>query len=189
MDERHAWSENKLHNWLGALSSCDLKTGLALSLLRMGPVFLVCCGDVLFSCGSATDAGPTLINTYAIDDFPMSHTGEIKNCSQAVTGFFASMLTYPFVLVSNLMAVNDCGWLAASLPMLQYIQPGWTACRSPEPRGKHEQRQQFIFSRKLPVGKTYAIDPEEIFFKSNYLHRITLLIIDIGLNGGGSLAI
>lgn len=68
----------------------------------------------------------------------MSHTGEIKNCSQAVTGvsltsavaahqqsvydeldlimvvlpffqFFASMLTYPFVLVSNLMAVNNCG--------------------------------------------------------------------------------
>lgn len=23
--------------------------------------------------------------------------------------FFASMLTYPFVLVSNLMAVNNCG--------------------------------------------------------------------------------
>lgn len=68
----------------------------------------------------------------------MSHTGEIKNCSQAVTGvsrslpfiavslyiylvcssylcsapfyqFFASMLTYPFVLVSNIMAVNNCG--------------------------------------------------------------------------------
>ena len=25
--------------------------------------------------------------------------------------FFASMLTYPFVLVSNLMAVNNCGWV------------------------------------------------------------------------------
>uniref|UniRef100_I3JK39 Mitochondrial carrier homolog 2 n=1 Tax=Oreochromis niloticus TaxID=8128 RepID=I3JK39_ORENI len=33
-----------------------------------------------------------LINTYAIDD-----------------SFFASMLTYPFVLVSNIMAVNNCG--------------------------------------------------------------------------------
>lgn len=67
----------------------------------------------------------------------MSHTSEIKNCSQAVTGvslggespsgrrklvlftqmfiffwqFFANMLTYPFVLVSNLMAVNNCGWV------------------------------------------------------------------------------
>ncbi|KAK2100460.1 Mitochondrial carrier 2 [Saguinus oedipus] len=33
-----------------------------------------------------------LVNTYALD-----------------SGFFASMLTYPFVLVSNLMAVNNCG--------------------------------------------------------------------------------
>lgn len=26
------------------------------------------------------------------------------------------MLTYPFVLVSNIMAVNNCGWVAASPP-------------------------------------------------------------------------
>lgn len=76
--------------------------------------------------------------TLLISPTQMSHTGEMKNCSQAVTGvsltlavvvhrqsvydklnlimvvlpffqFFASMLTYPFVLVSNLMAVNNCG--------------------------------------------------------------------------------
>lgn len=29
--------------------------------------------------------------------------------SQFSLQFFASMLTYPFVLVSNLMAVNNCG--------------------------------------------------------------------------------
>uniref|UniRef100_A0A4W5P315 Mitochondrial carrier homolog 2 n=1 Tax=Hucho hucho TaxID=62062 RepID=A0A4W5P315_9TELE len=72
-----------------------------------------------------------LINTYAIDD-SMSHTGEIKNCSQAVTGFFASMLTYPFVLVSNLMAGNM-------------------------------SRGNSLFFRKLPVGKTYAIDQKRFF--------------------------
>uniref|UniRef100_A0AAV2J7S8 Uncharacterized protein n=1 Tax=Knipowitschia caucasica TaxID=637954 RepID=A0AAV2J7S8_KNICA len=38
----------------------------------------------------------------------MSYTGEIKNGSQAVTGFFASRLAHPFVLLSNLMAVNNC---------------------------------------------------------------------------------
>ncbi|KAH0514343.1 Mitochondrial carrier-like protein 2 [Microtus ochrogaster] len=36
-----------------------------------------------------------------------------KECSssfdQVIKEFFASMLTYPFVLVSNLMAVNNCG--------------------------------------------------------------------------------
>ncbi|KAJ0056563.1 hypothetical protein NL108_010370, partial [Boleophthalmus pectinirostris] len=67
-----------------------------------------------------------LINTYAIDD-SMSHTGEIKNCSQAVTGFFASMLTYPFVLVSNLMAVNNCG-LAGGLPPYASVYPTWVDC-------------------------------------------------------------
>uniref|UniRef100_A0A3B1J8P8 Mitochondrial carrier homolog 2 n=1 Tax=Astyanax mexicanus TaxID=7994 RepID=A0A3B1J8P8_ASTMX len=69
-----------------------------------------------------------LINTYAIDD-SMSHTGEIKNCSQAVTGFFASMLTYPFVLVSNLMAVNNCG-LAGGLPPYAAVYPTWLDCWS-----------------------------------------------------------
>ncbi|NXU56961.1 MTCH2 protein, partial [Turnix velox] len=39
----------------------------------------------------------------------VSSMTEMKSYSQAVTGFFASMLTYPFVLVSNLMAVNNCG--------------------------------------------------------------------------------
>uniref|UniRef100_A0A8C1BDT8 Mitochondrial carrier homolog 2 n=2 Tax=Cyprinus carpio TaxID=7962 RepID=A0A8C1BDT8_CYPCA len=68
------------------------------------------------------------INTYAIDD-STSHTGEIKNCSQAVTGFFASMLTYPFVLVSNLMAVNNCG-LAGGLPPYAAIYPNWLHCWS-----------------------------------------------------------
>ncbi|GCB76812.1 hypothetical protein scyTo_0021034, partial [Scyliorhinus torazame] len=38
-----------------------------------------------------------------------SQIGELRSYSQAVTGFLASMLTYPFVLVSNLMAVNNCG--------------------------------------------------------------------------------
>ncbi|XP_073869747.1 mitochondrial carrier homolog 2 isoform X4 [Macaca fascicularis] len=49
-----------------------------------------------------------LVNTYALDS-GVSTMNEMKSYSQAVTGFFASMLTYPFVLVSNLMAVNNCG--------------------------------------------------------------------------------
>ncbi|KAH0621183.1 hypothetical protein JD844_022238, partial [Phrynosoma platyrhinos] len=49
-----------------------------------------------------------LINTYALEN-GVSTMSEMKSYSQAVTGFFASMLTYPFVLVSNLMAINSCG--------------------------------------------------------------------------------
>uniref|UniRef100_A0A673XAV2 Mitochondrial carrier homolog 2 n=1 Tax=Salmo trutta TaxID=8032 RepID=A0A673XAV2_SALTR len=102
-----------------------------------------------------------LINTYAIDD-SMSHTGEIKNCSQAVTGFFASMLTYPFVLVSNLMAVNDCG-LAGGLPPYASIYPTWVDCWRHLSLEGNMSRGNSLFFRKLPVGKTYAIDQKRFF--------------------------
>uniref|UniRef100_A0AAR2LSP5 Mitochondrial carrier homolog 2 n=1 Tax=Pygocentrus nattereri TaxID=42514 RepID=A0AAR2LSP5_PYGNA len=100
-----------------------------------------------------------LINTYAIDD---SVSLEIKNCSQAVTGFLASMLTYPFVLVSNLMAVNNCG-LAGGLPPYAPIYPTWLDCWSHLSREGNMSRGNSLFFRKLPVGKTYAIDQKRFF--------------------------
>ncbi|XP_066509165.1 mitochondrial carrier homolog 2-like [Hoplias malabaricus] len=101
------------------------------------------------------------INTYAVDD-SMSHTGEIKNCSQAVTGFFASMLTYPFVLVSNLMAVNNCG-LAGGLPPYAGIYPTWVDCWRHLSREGNMSRGNSLFFRKLPVGKMYAIDQKRFY--------------------------
>ncbi|KAF4111008.1 mitochondrial carrier homolog 2 isoform X1 [Onychostoma macrolepis] len=101
------------------------------------------------------------INTYAIDD-STSHTGEIKNCSQAVTGFFASMLTYPFVLVSNLMAVNNCG-LAGGLPPYAAVYPNWLHCWSHLSREGNMSRGNSLFFRKLPAGKTYAIEQKRFF--------------------------
>uniref|UniRef100_A0AAQ5YQI2 Mitochondrial carrier homolog 2 n=1 Tax=Amphiprion ocellaris TaxID=80972 RepID=A0AAQ5YQI2_AMPOC len=102
-----------------------------------------------------------LINTYAIDD-SMSHTGEIKNCSQAVTGFFASMLTYPFVLVSNLMAVNNCG-LVGGLPPYASVYPTWVDCWRHLSREGNMSRGNSLFFRKLPAGKMYAIDQKRFF--------------------------
>ncbi|KAI3376774.1 hypothetical protein L3Q82_000379 [Scortum barcoo] len=87
-----------------------------------------------------------LINTYAIDD-SMSHTGEIKNCSQAVTGFFASMLTYPFVLVSNLMAVNNCG-LGGGLPPYASVYPTWVDC------WRHLSREENVTGLKSVYYRT-----------------------------------
>ncbi|XP_056089802.1 mitochondrial carrier homolog 2 [Rhinichthys klamathensis goyatoka] len=101
------------------------------------------------------------INTYTIDD-STSHTGEIKNCSQAVTGFFASMLTYPFVLVSNLMAVNNCG-LAGGLPPYAAIYPNWLHCWGHLSREGNMSRGNSLFFRKLPAGKMYAIEQKRFF--------------------------
>uniref|UniRef100_A0A8C7XN62 Mitochondrial carrier homolog 2 n=1 Tax=Oryzias sinensis TaxID=183150 RepID=A0A8C7XN62_9TELE len=102
-----------------------------------------------------------LINTYTIDD-SMNHKGEIKNCSQAATGFLASMLTYPFVLVSNLMAINNCG-LAGGLPPYASIYPSWVDCWRHLSREGNMGRGNSLFFRKLPAGKMYAIEQKRFF--------------------------
>ncbi|XP_061592926.1 mitochondrial carrier homolog 2 [Cololabis saira] len=102
-----------------------------------------------------------VINTYAIDD-SMNYTGEMKNCSQAVTGFFASMLTYPFVLVSNLMAVNNCG-LAGGLPPYAAVYPTWVDCWRHLSREGNMGRGNSLFFRKLPAGKMYALEQKRFF--------------------------
>nr|XP_020469374.1 mitochondrial carrier homolog 2 [Monopterus albus] len=102
-----------------------------------------------------------LINTYAIDD-SMSHAGEVRSCSQAGSGFFASMLTYPFVLVSNLMAVNNCG-LAGGLPPYASVYPTWVDCWRHLSREGNMCRGNSLFFRKLPAGKMYAVGQKRFF--------------------------
>ncbi|KAF4094439.1 hypothetical protein AMELA_G00014980 [Ameiurus melas] len=101
------------------------------------------------------------INSYAIDD-SMTRTSEMKNCSQAATGFFASMLTYPFVLVSNLMTVNNCG-LAGGLPPYAETYKTWLDCWRHLSREGNMSRGNSLFFRKVPVGKMYAIDQKRFF--------------------------
>ncbi|XP_037547289.1 mitochondrial carrier homolog 2 [Nematolebias whitei] len=101
------------------------------------------------------------INTYVIDD-SMSHTGELKSCSQAVTGLFASILTYPFALVSSLMAVNNCG-LAGGLPPYAAVYPTWVDCWRHLSREGNMSRGNSVLFRKLPVGKRYAFDQKRFF--------------------------
>ncbi|KAF7687875.1 mitochondrial carrier homolog 2 [Silurus meridionalis] len=94
------------------------------------------------------------INSYALDD-SMSHTSELKNCSQAATGFFASMLTYPFVLVSNMMAINNCG-LAGGLPPYAESYHTWIDCWRHLSQEGNMSRGNSLFFRKVPAGKLYS---------------------------------
>ncbi|NXQ04262.1 MTCH2 protein, partial [Vidua macroura] len=119
-----------------------------------------------------------LINTYALENGvgsaprsrPQSHFGgiqvllllpqvstmtEMKSYSQAVTGFFASMLTYPFVLVSNLMAVNNCGLAGGLLPYAPTYS-SWLDCWSQLHREGNMSRGNSLFFRKVPAGKRYV---------------------------------
>uniref|UniRef100_A0A2K6TR59 Mitochondrial carrier 2 n=1 Tax=Saimiri boliviensis boliviensis TaxID=39432 RepID=A0A2K6TR59_SAIBB len=86
-----------------------------------------------------------LVNTYALDSGVCCDLGEI--CLFSILQFFASMLTYPFVLVSNLMAVNNCGinlWLVLKK-------------KGGERKG-NMSRGNSLFFRKVPFGKTYCCD-------------------------------
>lgn len=98
-------------------------------------------GDIsLWLCNSLA----YLINTYALDS-GVSTMNEMKSYSQAVTGFFASMLTYPFVLISNLMAINNCG-LAGGSPPYSPIYTSWIDCWCMQQKaGNKSPRKQLVF--------------------------------------------
>uniref|UniRef100_A0A8C3BKK2 Mitochondrial carrier 2 n=1 Tax=Cairina moschata TaxID=8855 RepID=A0A8C3BKK2_CAIMO len=94
-----------------------------------------------------------LINTYALENGVSM--AEMKSYSQAVTGFFASMLTYPFVLVSNLMAVNNCGLAGGLLPYAPTYS-SWLDCWSQLHKEGNMSRGNSLFFRKVPAGKRYV---------------------------------
>ncbi|XP_032805249.1 mitochondrial carrier homolog 2 isoform X1 [Petromyzon marinus] len=91
-----------------------------------------------------------LINTYALD----GTAKEVKGYTQAITGFFASIVTYPFVLVANLMAVNNCGLAGGSLP---YAPPysNWLACWSSLSTQGQLKRGSSLFFRKAVLNSDF----------------------------------
>uniref|UniRef100_A0A3P8VAV3 Mitochondrial carrier homolog 2 n=1 Tax=Cynoglossus semilaevis TaxID=244447 RepID=A0A3P8VAV3_CYNSE len=102
-----------------------------------------------------------LINTYAIDD-SVGHFKYRPVLQASLKTFFASMLTYPFVLVSNLMAVNNCG-LAGGLPPYASVYPTWVDCWRHLSKEGNMSRGNSLFFRKLPAGKMYAIEQKRFF--------------------------
>lgn len=66
------------------------------------------------------------INTYAVDD-NFSQASVIRSYTKFMIGIAVSMLTYPFLLVGDLMAVNNCG-LRAGLPPYAPAFTSWIHC-------------------------------------------------------------
>ncbi|XP_069750622.1 mitochondrial carrier homolog 2 isoform X2 [Narcine bancroftii] len=99
-----------------------------------------------------------VINTYILEPSSQgSQIGELRSYSQAVTGFVASMMTYPFVLVSNLMAVNNCG-LVGGLPPYAAVYTSWIDCWCQLSREGSMSRGNSLFFRKAPAGRIYIND-------------------------------
>ncbi|NXA42493.1 MTCH2 protein, partial [Eudromia elegans] len=111
-----------------------------------------------------------LINTYALENgvwgslLGARATGRSQRawgCQVLLTTsasplqFFASMLTYPFVLVSNLMAINNCGLAGGLLPYAP-IYSSWLDCWSQLHKEGNMSRGNSLFFRKVPTGKRYV---------------------------------
>ncbi|KAM3658941.1 mitochondrial carrier homolog 1 isoform X1 [Ammospiza nelsoni] len=96
------------------------------------------------------------INTYAVDD-NFSQASVIRSYTKFVMGIAVSMLTYPFLLVGDLMAVNNCG-LRAGLPPYAPAFASWIHCwRYLSAQGQLFRGSSLLF-RRAPVPASFPMD-------------------------------
>ncbi|XP_015274942.1 PREDICTED: mitochondrial carrier homolog 1 [Gekko japonicus] len=108
-------------------------------------VFLWCCNLLAH-----------FINTYAVDD-NFNQASVIRSYTKFVMGIAVSMLTYPFLLVGDLMAVNNCG-LRAGLPPYTPVFSSWIHCwRHLSAQGQLFRGSSLLFRRASPSA-TFLFD-------------------------------
>uniref|UniRef100_A0A8B9UUX9 Mitochondrial carrier 1 n=1 Tax=Anas zonorhyncha TaxID=75864 RepID=A0A8B9UUX9_9AVES len=97
------------------------------------------------------------INTYAVDD-NFSQASVIRSYTKFVMGIAMSMLTYPFLLVGDLMAVNNCG-LRAGLPPYAPVFTSWIHCwRYLSAQGQLFRGSSLVFRRAPMQAACFPID-------------------------------
>ncbi|XP_003473717.3 mitochondrial carrier homolog 1, partial [Cavia porcellus] len=128
-------------------------------------------GDVVFLWGCNLLAH--FINAYLVDDSVSDSPGGLGNdqnpgsqFSQAlairsytkfVMGIAVSMLTYPFLLVGDLMAVNNCG-LQAGLPPYSPVFKSWIHCwKHLSVQGQLFRGSSLLF-RRVSSGSCFALE-------------------------------
>ncbi|KAM6976413.1 mitochondrial carrier homolog 2 [Aplochiton taeniatus] len=101
-------------------------------------IFLWCCNILAH-----------FINAYSVDD-NFSQAPAVRSYTKFVMGIAVSVLTYPFMLVADLMAVNNCG-LAAGLPPNSPIFKSWVHCWSHLSQKGQLFRGSSFFFRRVPM--------------------------------------
>ncbi|XP_077368042.1 mitochondrial carrier homolog 1-like isoform X2 [Festucalex cinctus] len=136
--------EVKYSGLLCSISSIFQEEGVAGFYVGLMPhvlgevVFLWCCNLLAH-----------FINTYAVDD-SLSQASALRSYTKFVMGFAVSILTYPFMLVADVMAVNNCG-LAAGLPPHSPIFTSWLHCWKDLSRRGLLFRGSSFLSRRVPA--------------------------------------
>lgn len=75
---------------------------------------------------------------------------ELRSYSQGISQYFVSIITYPFHLVSNMMAINGTN-LAAGQPPLMPLYSSWTECWIDLGKKGLKSRGSSLFRRSLPA--------------------------------------
>nr|AAH26436.1 Mtch1 protein [Mus musculus] len=111
-------------------------------------------GDVVFLWGCNLLAH--FINAYLVDD-SFSQALAIRSYTKFVMGIAVSMLTYPFLLVGDLMAVNNCG-LRAGLPPYSPVFKSWIHCwKYLSVQGQLFRGSSLLF-RRVSSGSCFALE-------------------------------
>ncbi|XP_036623879.1 mitochondrial carrier homolog 1 [Trichosurus vulpecula] len=111
-------------------------------------------GDVVFLWGCNLLAH--FINAYLVDD-SFSQALAVRSYTKFVMGIAVSMLTYPFLLVGDLMAVNNCG-LLAGLPPYSPVFKSWIHCwRYLSMQGQLFRGSSLLF-RRISAASNFSID-------------------------------
>uniref|UniRef100_A0A8Q3WKF6 Mitochondrial carrier 1 n=1 Tax=Homo sapiens TaxID=9606 RepID=A0A8Q3WKF6_HUMAN len=111
-------------------------------------------GDVVFLWGCNLLAH--FINAYLVDD-SFSQALAIRSYTKFVMGIAVSMLTYPFLLVGDLMAVNNCG-LQAGLPPYSPVFKSWIHCwKYLSVQGQLFRGSSLLF-RRVSSGSCFALE-------------------------------
>lgn len=96
------------------------------------------------------------INTYVVDE-SFSQASAVRSYTKFVMGIAVSVLTYPFMLVADLMAVSNCG-LAAGLPPHSPVFKSWLHCWTHLSHKGHLFRGSSFFFRRVPVTSLSSIE-------------------------------
>ncbi|XP_033825670.1 mitochondrial carrier homolog 1-like isoform X3 [Periophthalmus magnuspinnatus] len=96
------------------------------------------------------------INTYAEDD-TFSQASAIRSYTKFVMNIAVNVLRYPFTLVADLMALNDCG-LAAGLPPYSPVFKSWLHCWSHLCSQGNLFRGSSLFFRRVPASVIAAVE-------------------------------
>uniref|UniRef100_A0A9L0J4X1 Mitochondrial carrier 1 n=1 Tax=Equus asinus TaxID=9793 RepID=A0A9L0J4X1_EQUAS len=160
--------EMMMHGVLSSIGKIFKEEGLLGFFVGLIPHLL---GDVVFLWGCNLLAH--FINAYLVDDSVSDTPGGLGNdqnpgsqFSQAlairsytkfVMGIAVSMLTYPFLLVGDLMAVNNCG-LQAGLPPYSPVFKSWIHCwKYLSVQGQLFRGSSLLF-RRVSSGSCFALE-------------------------------